>query len=141
MNRSFIVVLVGFVLGALGLLIFATQSGASLVLDPSTLLTSHRTLERVRVAGRVAEEALTYQTEPEIVLRFSIHDPGKDSGQTLSVVYRGLKPDMFAPGRDVIVDGQYENGELRASSLLTQCPSKYEPPDPSQGIPPQPSDL
>jgi cytochrome c-type biogenesis protein CcmE len=33
---------------------------------------------------------------------------------------------MFADGRDVIVEGRYTDGELRASQVLTSCPSKYE---------------
>ena len=51
-------------------------------------------------------------------------------GGTVPVVFNGVRPDMFAPGRDVIIDGNFANGTLEATKLLTQCPSKYEPPDP-----------
>lgn len=37
------------------------------------------------------------------------------------------KPDMFAPGRDVIVQGRLESGgRIEATQVLTKCPSKYQ---------------
>lgn len=60
------------------------------------------------------------------------------SGYTpIHVIYNGLKPDMFEPSRDVLIDGVITLREkggffLEAHSILTQCPSKYEPPAPKQ---------
>jgi cytochrome c-type biogenesis protein CcmE len=48
------------------------------------------------------------------------------SGASLPVRYNGILPDMFADGRDVIVEGKVEGGVFRANTLLTTCPSKYE---------------
>lgn len=48
------------------------------------------------------------------------------------VLYQGLRPDMFSAGRDVIIDGEYRDGVVIASTLLTQCPSKYEAPSPEE---------
>lgn len=112
----------------------ATQEAASLVLLPSDLL-QHRSeaLKRIRVGGRVAALPVDYNIEPEVELKFFIHDPGaasSDANQAVPVVYKGIKPDMFAPGRDVIIDGEFSQGTLKAGKLLTQCPSKYEPPSP-----------
>ena len=45
---------------------------------------------------------------------------------TLPVRYNGILPDMFAAGRDVIVEGRVEDGVFHAKALLTTCPSKYE---------------
>jgi len=43
------------------------------------------------------------------------------------------KPDMFAEGRDVIVEGRLgPGGEVAASQVLTSCPSKYVPKDPKK---------
>ena len=44
----------------------------------------------------------------------------------LPVRYNGVLPDMFADGRDVIVEGRVEQGVFQADTLLTTCPSKYE---------------
>jgi cytochrome c-type biogenesis protein CcmE len=90
-------------------------------------------VRRIRVGGRVADLPIDYATEPTLRLSFRIMDPGKSEPSTIentiAVVYEGLRPDMFAAGRDVIIDGHFEGGILYAATLLTQCPSKYEPPD------------
>jgi cytochrome c-type biogenesis protein CcmE len=45
------------------------------------------------------------------------------------VIARGEpKPDMFAAGRDVIVEGRLAaDGTIEARQVLTSCPSKYVP--------------
>lgn len=132
MSKIYVSIVVVFVAIA-GLLIFQASRGAtSVVLKPSELLIqdSSQTLSRIRVAGTVSALPVEYSVEPEISLKFTLEDPGNPQS-LVPVVYHGLKPDMFAPGRDVIIDGEYSNGVLTASKLLTQCPSKYTPPDPA----------
>ncbi|MEZ4753019.1 MAG: cytochrome c maturation protein CcmE [Bdellovibrionota bacterium] len=132
MNKTvFSIIGVFLVFGSL-LAYQATQQQSSVVLKPSEILASTDSLKRIRVAGRVTAEAIDYTVEPEIKLSFFIRDPGTDeesqSGASLPVIYNSLKPDMFASGRDVIIDGEFKDGKLHAANLLTQCPSKYEPP-------------
>ena len=108
----------------------------------------------LRVAGRVVPG--TVQWDPAgLVLKFAITEPppGQSSTTTVAagtttvgagvttvaatalavprfaVVSRGQpKPDMFAPGRDVIVEGRLTpDGALEARQVLTSCPSKYSP--------------
>jgi cytochrome c-type biogenesis protein CcmE len=125
-----------------GFLIFqGTRASSTLVKVPSDLafMAPSERLTRIRVGGRVAADGLDYQVQPEIVLKFKVHDPVKTGSNVSSlplipVVYRGIRPDMFAPGRDVIIDGEYSEGVLQASKLLTQCPSKYEPPSVNEKI-------
>lgn len=155
MNRLFISLIAVFTIVG-GLVVFqATRQTARAVLLPSELKreANPRKLMRVRVGGRVAE-LLNYNLEPRIELSFTVKDPESDEQVapqkndgdeaiqkeeliavpvTVPVVYNGLKPDMFAPGRDVIIEGEFVNGTLVAHSLLTQCPSKYEPPTPGHG--------
>jgi cytochrome c-type biogenesis protein CcmE len=50
---------------------------------------------------------------------------------SFNVISRGEpKPDMFAAGRDVIVEGQLAAGTIEARQVLTSCPSKYVPKQP-----------
>ncbi len=136
MNSRFITLLFAAIIIA-GLMVFqATKESSAHVLLVSDLLkhTSDSAMTRIRVGGRVASLPIDYTTEPSIKLSFRIKDPGIEDtvvteGNTIKVNYDGLKPDMFAAGRDVIIDGKYEDGVFYASNLLTQCPSKYEPPD------------
>lgn len=135
MNRVFLSVIFVFVVVS-GLVVFqATKQTASHVLLPSELSSQPKEkLSRVRVGGRVVEP-IAYQTQPSIDLKFNITDPPHKDGRpglavSVPVHYNNLKPDMFTAGRDVIIEGEFTNGVLEAGKLLTQCPSKYEPPDP-----------
>lgn len=131
MNKLIASIIIVFIL-VLGVLFFqATRSGTSSVLLPSEAIALQKNKSRIRIAGRVSTEKIDYKVEPELVLKFSIHDPEGESGN-LPVVYKGIKPDMFASGRDVILDGEIKGGVMVAASLLTQCPSKYEPPTPNK---------
>ncbi len=135
MNIKFVsLVILFFGIGAL-IVFQATQESSSLVKLPSELapLGKAGTLSRVRVAGKVVADTVRYEVQPELSLTFSISDPGKPAIEaslesSVPVVYKGIKPDMFAAGRDVIIDGDFVGGSLLATKLLTQCPSKYEPP-------------
>lgn len=82
-------------------------------------------LPRIRVGGRVVDP-IQYQTEPVFLLSFSVRDP-KGGDAVVPVEYRGLRPDMFQAGRDVLIDGDFVGGVIKAAKLQTQCPSKYEP--------------
>jgi cytochrome c-type biogenesis protein CcmE len=98
--------------------------------------------QMLRVAGRVVPG--TVQWDPSsLTLKFAIMEPppsdSKPGVTTIAttalaparfmVVSRGQpKPDMFAPGRDVIVEGLLtQNSTIDARQVLTSCPSKYSP--------------
>ena len=50
-----------------------------------------------------------------------------DGQQTFAVAYRGIAPDTFTDGVDVIVEGRLgPDGTFRATTLLAKCASRYE---------------
>ncbi len=80
--------------------------------------------EGLRVAGRVAANSVAWNAAT-LDLKFRLANFDDKDG--VNVAYNGVLPDMFAEGRDVIVEGTYDrNGSFRAHTLLTACPSKYE---------------
>lgn len=98
--------------------------------------------QTLRVAGRVVPD--TIQWDPSsLTLKFAITEPPPGEGQPavtkvattataparFEIVSRGQpKPDMFAAGRDVIVEGILEQHNMvQAQQVLTSCPSKYSP--------------
>lgn len=133
MNRIFWSLLAATLL-ILGLMLYgSTSRTSSTIFTPTELVeqTHGHDLPRVKVGGRVAQADIQYSSIPRLELKFSITEPADNPthGQVLiPVVYYGVKPDMFDHGRDVIIEGAFEHGTLMASNLLTQCPSKYEPP-------------
>ena len=66
-------------------------------------------------------------------LRFRLRDVKDPSSKTVAVVYKGSVPDLFATGRDIVVDGELQNGTFVATpgSMVTKCPSKYSAAKPS----------
>ena len=96
----------------------------------------------LRVAGRVVPGTVRWDPST-LTLEFAITQPLADDSQPVlktvatmalaptrfTVTSRGQpKPDMFAPGRDVIVEGRLrEDNTIQAHQVLTSCPSKYSP--------------
>ncbi|MBI3248118.1 MAG: cytochrome c maturation protein CcmE [Deltaproteobacteria bacterium] len=91
------------------------------------------TNEGIRLAGRV--QAGSIQWDPKDLRLQFLLGPFKEQDhatvQSIAIHYQGILPDMFAEGRDVIVEGRYEQGStLTAKTIMTSCPSKYEPEKP-----------
>ena len=59
-------------------------------------------------------------------LRFAIKDPNGPA--QVPVEYSGAVPDPFREGREVLVDGQLEDGRFvgEPNTMTTKCPSKFK---------------
>ena len=80
--------------------------------------------KRVQVSGNVVENS--FKTTGN-VLTFDIVDPTGDSGVLLPVSYDGGVAATFGNDVTAICTGKIDkDGVLRASELVTKCPSKYE---------------
>lgn len=62
-------------------------------------------------------------------LRITLRDVNDAKPARANVVYHGTVPDLFRPGREVVVTGALQGGTFVAQrdSLSTKCPSKYAP--------------
>ena len=50
-----------------------------------------------------------------------------DGAKQIPVHYRGIAPDTFTDGVDVVVEGRMgQDGTFRATTLLAKCASRYE---------------
>lgn len=60
-------------------------------------------------------------------VRFTVEDQ-TDPSKKVSILYRGVVPDTFQDGREIVVTGQMQDGVFVAKrdTLLTKCPSKFE---------------
>jgi cytochrome c-type biogenesis protein CcmE len=118
--------------GAIGYLVYAgVQQGSVYYFTIEEFAARRQTLEGegVRVAGRVAAGSVRKQTtaagtQLDFVLGEFVTGGGSAPG--VPVHFTGVLPDMFAEGRDVIVEGAYHDGVLHAQTVMTSCPSKYE---------------
>lgn len=121
-----IVVAALVVVAAIGYLIFnGFQSASVYYLTVSELKAREASptdvfAPEVRVAG-VVQAGSVQRSDVDSTIHFTI----ADSGGSLPVVYKGMVPDIFGPGIQVVVEGKYRNGEFEATTLLAKCPSKF----------------
>lgn len=77
--------------------------------------------KRVRLQGTVAEEDLVTDADTATT---TFQLLGKEGSLTVS--YKGIPPDLFKAGGQVIVGGRMGDEDVfEATELITQCPSKY----------------
>jgi cytochrome c-type biogenesis protein CcmE len=85
--------------------------------------------QRVRLHGKVSTD--DFRASPGTLtadFRLIGHE---QSAAFLNVSYHGQVPDMFQPGRDVVVEGTRDSSSVfKADVLMTKCASKYEPNSP-----------
>jgi cytochrome c-type biogenesis protein CcmE len=62
-------------------------------------------------------------------LRFRLRDIEGERRTTVRVLYTGSVPDLFKPGRHIVLQGRLRSGVFVAEpgSMITKCPSKYSP--------------
>ena len=139
---------VGLIAVAIGYLIFsAIRTTSEYYLTVSEVAARRAELDgqAIRVAGRV--KAGNIEWDPNtLTLKFVVvpipdvdaapvkpvsvvaSDAASDPVSFRVVAAGEPKPDMFAPGRDVIVEGKLgAGGVITATQVMTSCPSKYKP--------------
>ena len=125
------VVGVALVVGAVGYLMYTGIRETSMYyLTIEEFVAKRETLTNtgVRVAGRVQAGSIDWNPQ-DLRLHFALASfvEGKPV-HSVPVRYQGILPDMFTEGRDVIVEGLYSPTHvLEAKTIMTSCPSKYEP--------------
>jgi cytochrome c-type biogenesis protein CcmE len=93
-----------------------TELAAKLAVDPSLRNVGIKLGARV-VPGSIKREAGGRE--------YAFHVT--DGAQVVPVVYRGLAPDTFTDGVDVVVEGRMgQDGTFHATTLLAKCASRYE---------------
>jgi len=76
----------------------------------------------IRVAGNVVAGSI--ERDPT---SFEVRFQAADASGVLPITYRGVLPDIFGDGVEVVVEGKYApDGVFTAGTLLAKCPSKFE---------------
>jgi cytochrome c-type biogenesis protein CcmE len=100
------------------------QSSAAYFLTVSELYAKGDAIHNrtVRVAGKVDADTIVFNNR-DLVLTFDVVD---ETGERMSVIFNGPKPDQMRQGADAIVEGKYDGQRFQAQSLLLKCPSRYD---------------
>jgi len=77
--------------------------------------------QRVRLMGRVSGDNLQVDGGA-MTAQFDLLGPARK----VRVKYRGVIPDLFKAGADVVVEGRLRDGVFEADVLMTKCASKYD---------------
>ena len=103
-------------------LLYTSIAGGNPSIAPSDL--AGRTGE-VQLAGLVVGPAVG---DPHAGgMRFKLRDIGGAASTDVPVRYTGSVPDLFQPGRHIVLEGRLVRGTFVAEpgSMITKCPSKY----------------
>lgn len=131
MNTRFVAAILVVSVVLAGLIYSAVGASAKKVVTVDELVQEGSSRHRIRLGARLTNDEISYTSEPSREVRFSVRDV-TGAGEVIPVVYQGAMPDTLKTGRDVILEGDFTDGIFFASSLMTQCPSKYKPPVPGQ---------
>jgi cytochrome c-type biogenesis protein CcmE len=117
-RRLRLIALLGVVVVLGAALVYTSFSASTEASSPSQVKPG-RSYE---VTGKVVPGSISKAGD---LLRFRIRD--RDGTASVPVAYRGVVPDPFRDGREVIVSGELKGGTFVAErdSLVTKCPSKF----------------
>jgi cytochrome c-type biogenesis protein CcmE len=107
-------------------------------------------LTPAELASKVAADTTMYETGVKLGARVvpgtivrqaggrDIQFRVTDGAQEFPVAFRGIAPDTFTDGVDVVLEGRLaRDGTFRATTLLAKCASRYE--NAPEGYPASPS--
>ena len=81
--------------------------------------------QRIRIGGMVAEGSLERNTD-NLDIKFNLYD----TGETVTVLYNGLLPDLFREGQGIVAQGTLISPRvLRASEVLAKHDENYMSPE------------
>jgi cytochrome c-type biogenesis protein CcmE len=127
LNRRRFIVGAGLIAIAVSYLVYAGIRTTSMYyFELGEFLARRETLagETLRVKGWVRHGSINRDPTTN---ELSFELARQDDTSAIPVAYRGIMPDMFAEGREVVVEGRYDGRGLAARQIMTSCPSKYEP--------------
>src|ERR1700759_3765019 len=103
-------------------LVYVSFSAADQTKEPPQILTAAPG-QQFEMNAKVVPKSVRHDGE---TLKFEVED--RNGGATMPVSYRGVVPDPFRGGREIVLTGAREaNGTFvgEPESLITKCPSKF----------------
>ena len=110
---------------AVMLVLNAFQDNIVFFLSPSELAQKHvPDGRRIRLGGLVKKGSID-RAKDGVTIRFVVTDLAKE----VTVVFKGILPDLFREGQGVVAEGKLRNGTFYASEVLAKHDETYMPPD------------
>lgn len=80
--------------------------------------------KRLQLHGFVVDNSILVN-DKTLEYRFNL----QNNGQVVTTAYRGVVPDTFKSGAEVVVTGRLDGAGFHAETMTAKCPSKYNPKD------------
>ena len=121
-RRKFLIAVAVFALAGGYLAYTGARSSFAYYLTVSELHDRVATLRDsdIRLGGTVAASGIQWD-QVGGRLQFVV----SEGTHAVPVRYRGVVPDTFKPGSDVVVEGRYDGSTFTAQRLFAKCPSKF----------------
>ena len=99
--------------------------------SPSQVAAKEAPLDRTfRIGGLVAPGSVKRQPDG-VTVEFAV----TDTAHTLTVVYKGILPDLFREGKGVVTQGRLdESGVFQAKEVLAKHDENYMPPEAADAL-------
>ena len=111
------------IIAAVILVAFSVVTVESKKIEYMDFARAQETGKNAQIAGTwVKGKGSSYDVESNL-FRFTMRD---ESGSELPVVLEGAKPNNFEIATSIVATGTVDKGQMKASHILTKCPSKYE---------------
>ncbi|MFA5372209.1 MAG: cytochrome c maturation protein CcmE [Sideroxydans sp.] len=122
---------VGLVAAAVGLVLFALQNNVNLYFTPTQVYHNEAPQGRnFRIGGMVEEGSVKRQSDG-----LTVHFKITDTAREMEVVYKGILPDLFKEGKGVVAQGKLDSENVFiAEEVLAKHDENYMPPEASDAI-------
>lgn len=121
---------VGVIAIALGLVLFALRETITYFKSPSDVTANAPPAgQRFRLGGLVKDGSV--KRGQGLDVEFAV----TDTLANVTVIYRGVLPDLFREGQGVVAEGRLEtDGRFRADSVLAKHDETYMPPEVAKAL-------
>ncbi|TAN83890.1 MAG: cytochrome c maturation protein CcmE [Gallionella sp.] len=127
----FIAVAVAALAMAVGLVLNALESNVNLYFTPTQVFNNEAPHGRSFRIGGVVQEGSVKRANDGLTVNFVITDTHK----SITVVYKGILPDLFKEGKGVVAQGKMEaDGMMRAEEVLAKHDENYMPPEAADAL-------
>lgn len=129
-RATFIAGGIGVLALALGLVLYALSDSITYFKSPSDVAAKAPPVgQRFRLGGLVKDGTVKRGQGPEV--EFAV----TDTLESVTVVYKGVLPDLFREGQGVVAEGRLESdGRFRADSVLAKHDETYMPPEVAKAL-------
>mgnify|MGYP002713027176 CR=1 FL=1 len=126
-NRLILVAIIIVGVGiATGLSLMALNKNINLFYSPSQVANHEAPTGHVFRVGGLVEKGSVQRDPKSLNVRFSV----TDGAHHVTVVYKGILPDLFREGQGIVAQGQLRpDGEFLADQVLAKHDENYMPPE------------